>query len=46
MDSQFDYLLKYIILGDSSVGKTSLVNRFMGYDYEELLQTGAFGYFT
>ena len=29
------YQFKIILIGDSSVGKTSLVNRFMGMDYEE-----------
>ena len=33
--NQTIYQLKIILVGDTSVGKTSLVNRFMGYDYEE-----------
>lgn len=29
------YQLKIILVGDSSVGKTSLVNRFMGFEFQE-----------
>ena len=29
------YQFKIILIGDSSVGKTSLVNRFMGFDFQE-----------
>ena len=32
--SQTIYQLRIILIGDSNVGKTSLVNRFMGYDFE------------
>ena len=31
--NQTIYQLKIILVGDSNVGKTSLVNRFMGYDF-------------
>ena len=33
--SQTIYQFKIILVGDSNVGKTSLVNRFMGYDFED-----------
>ena len=36
--NQTIYQLKIILVGDTSVGKTSLVNRFMGYDFEENLK--------
>ena len=29
------YQLKIILVGDSSVGKTTLVNRYMGYEFNE-----------
>jgi len=32
--TQTIYQLRIILIGDSNVGKTSLVNRFMGYDFE------------
>ena len=34
-DSQTVYQFKIILVGDSAVGKTSLVNRFMGLEYQE-----------
>ena len=34
-DTRTVYQFKIILIGDSAVGKTSLVNRFMGLDYEE-----------
>ena len=37
MDSQFDYLLKYIILGDSSVGKTNILSVFKSGTFNEKL---------
>ena len=34
-DTRTVYQFKIILVGDSAVGKTSLVNRFMGLEYEE-----------
>lgn len=33
-DDKFDYLVKLVILGDSSVGKTNLLLRFTNQDYK------------
>lgn len=35
MASDYDYLFKVIILGDSGVGKTAVLNRFTDGDFRE-----------
>jgi small GTP-binding protein len=37
--TQTIYQLKIILVGDSGVGKTSLVNRYMGYDFQQNLKS-------
>ena len=32
---KFDLSFKVVIIGDSKVGKTALINRFVGYDFQE-----------
>ena len=38
MDSKFDYLLKFIILGDSSVGKTNILSAFKDGTFNDKLE--------
>jgi GTPase SAR1 family protein len=35
MDSAYDYLFKVIVLGDSGVGKTAVLNRFTDGTFRE-----------
>ena len=32
--SKFDYLLKYVIIGDAAVGKTNLLSRYIPDQFE------------
>ena len=36
MNNETNYIFKYIIIGDSGVGKSSILNKYMNnkYDYE------------
>ena len=38
MSSQFDYLLKYIIIGDSSVGKSNIISVYRDGTFNEKKQ--------
>ena len=38
MSVEFDYLLKYIVVGDSSVGKTNILNYYKGSSFDENTQ--------
>ena len=35
MEDQYDFMYKIVLIGDSSVGKTNLFNRFVHQDYIE-----------
>lgn len=35
METEYNYLFKYILIGESGVGKTSLINRFTDEKYEQ-----------
>ena len=36
---EFDYIFKYIVIGNSGVGKSCIVNRFISDEYTEELES-------
>ncbi len=39
LPSDYDYLLKFVAIGDSNVGKTSLIQRFINNDFDHSFMT-------
>ncbi len=36
---EFDYIFKYIVIGNSGVGKSCIVNRFIADEYNEEIES-------